>query len=110
MSGSRTRPVSDAEKTAAMARASSQRVGDADRDRVAEQLAEATADGLLQLDEMDERLTQVFAARTAGELTAVTADLPEARLRERRRLAAAGREAVRPGGSSQRTCAGTSSE
>jgi hypothetical protein len=60
------------------------RIGDADRESVARLVAEATGEGLLQFDEMDERLSRVLAARTGGELAAVTADLPDAWLRERR--------------------------
>lgn len=68
-----------------------QRIGDADRESVARLVAEATGEGLLQFDEMDERLSRAFAARTAGELAEVTADLPGTWLQQRRRAAQHGR-------------------
>lgn len=51
------------------------RASDADRERVAQVLQDAHADGRLMLDELEERLTTVYAARTLGELAQVTADL-----------------------------------
>jgi hypothetical protein len=54
------------------------RVSDADRDAVAAQLREHYAQGRLTMDELNERLDRVFAARTNLELAAVTADLPYA--------------------------------
>ncbi len=52
------------------------RVGDADRDAIAAQLREHYADGRLTLDELNERLDQTFAARTATDLNEVMRDLP----------------------------------
>jgi len=52
------------------------RVSDADRERVAERLRDAAGEGRLTLDELDERVERAYAARTAGELTTLTADLP----------------------------------
>jgi DUF1707 SHOCT-like domain/2TM domain len=52
------------------------RVSDADRDRVAERLRAATAEGRLTSDELEERLEAAFAARTDAELAPLTADLP----------------------------------
>jgi hypothetical protein len=52
------------------------RVGDADRESVAAQLREHYGDGRLTLDELNERLDRTFAAKTYGELSAVTTDLP----------------------------------
>jgi hypothetical protein len=54
------------------------RVSDADRDTVAAQLREHYAQGRLTLDELNERLDRVFAARTNLELASVTSDLPYA--------------------------------
>ena len=54
------------------------RAADSDRERVAEQLRSAHADGRLDLTEYDERLQQAWAARTYGELETLTADLPQA--------------------------------
>ncbi len=55
------------------------RAADTDRERVAEQLRSAHAEGRLDLTEYDERVQQAWAARTYGELEAVTADLPQTR-------------------------------
>jgi len=52
------------------------RASDADRERVAGILHQAAAEGRLGLDELDERLALVYAARTYAELEPVTADLP----------------------------------
>lgn len=56
-------------------RRASLRASDADREVVVELLREATADGRLGMDEIDDRLTAAYAARTFGELDAVTQDL-----------------------------------
>ncbi len=55
------------------------RAADTDRERVAEQLRSAHADGRLDLAEYDERVQQAWAARTYSELETLTADLPRAR-------------------------------
>jgi hypothetical protein len=52
------------------------RAGDADRAQVLERLRAAQAEGRLEFDEFDERVTATLAARTYGELAALTADLP----------------------------------
>ncbi|MFC4531887.1 DUF1707 SHOCT-like domain-containing protein [Sphaerisporangium dianthi] len=52
------------------------RIGDAERDEVAAALREHFAQGRLTHEELDERLDTALAARTAGELRQVTADLP----------------------------------
>jgi hypothetical protein len=52
------------------------RVGDADRERVADQLRRHAAAGRLDTDELDERLGRVYAATYGNELQAVLADLP----------------------------------
>jgi hypothetical protein len=52
------------------------RASDADRDRVAEVLRDAAGDGRLGLDELDERLSAVYAAKTYAELEPITRDLP----------------------------------
>jgi Domain of unknown function (DUF1707) len=49
-----------------------------DRDRVAEVLRVAAGDGRLTAEELDERLERALTARTYGELTALTKDLPAA--------------------------------
>jgi hypothetical protein len=52
------------------------RASDADRDRAADVLREAAAEGRLSMDELDERLDLIYAAKTYAELAPVTADLP----------------------------------
>jgi hypothetical protein len=52
------------------------RAADTDRETVAADLGKHMAAGRLTLAEYDERLAQVYAARTYGELDALTADLP----------------------------------
>jgi hypothetical protein len=53
------------------------RASDADRERVAEKLREAAGDGRLTMDELDERLDAVYAAKTYAELVPITSDLPD---------------------------------
>jgi hypothetical protein len=53
------------------------RASDADRERVAETLREAAGDGRLTMDELDERLDAVYAAKTYAELVPITQDLPD---------------------------------
>jgi hypothetical protein len=57
------------------------RAADSDRERVAEQLRSAHDEGRLTLAEYDERVGQAWAARTYGDLAALTADLPQVRAR-----------------------------
>jgi hypothetical protein len=52
------------------------RASDEDRERVAAVLRQAAAQGRLGLDELDERLGTVYAARTYAELEPVLRDLP----------------------------------
>ena len=52
------------------------RASDADRDRVMDVLRDATAEGRLTADELDERLAAALTARTFGDLAALTEDLP----------------------------------
>ncbi|SNX63759.1 cell wall-active antibiotic response 4TMS protein YvqF [Streptomyces sp. TLI_55] len=54
------------------------RASDADRDRVADILREALAEGRLTADEHAERVEGVLAAKTVGELDAFIQDLPAA--------------------------------
>jgi len=54
------------------------RASDQDRDRVADVLRSAAADGRLTLAELDERLDQLYQAKTYGELEPVVGDLPDA--------------------------------
>lgn len=52
------------------------RASDADRERVATVLRQATAEGRLDLAELDERLALVYAAKTYADLEPLTRDLP----------------------------------
>lgn len=51
------------------------RVSDAEREEAAERLRVAAGDGRLDLQELEERLEQTYAARTYGELEPLTLDL-----------------------------------
>jgi hypothetical protein len=55
------------------------RISDTDRDRAAEVLREAHAEGRITVDELDERLTSVYSAKTFADLVPVTRDLPATR-------------------------------
>jgi hypothetical protein len=52
------------------------RISDDDRHKVAEILREAAGEGRLDLDELDQRLEQTYAARTYADLVPITLDLP----------------------------------
>jgi hypothetical protein len=54
----------------------SMRASDADRERAADRLRDAHAEGRLTREEFDERIDRTFAAKTLGELAGVTQDLP----------------------------------
>lgn len=53
------------------------RASDADRERVAQRLHQAMADGRITMAELEERLGTVYAAKTIGELQPVVTDLPD---------------------------------
>jgi hypothetical protein len=78
--------------------ADSLRASDEDRLEVSERLRDATAAGRITLDELDDRLELAWAAKTRGDLTPLTADLPAAAtspgppLLVRRRLSSLRRE------------------
>ncbi|MDT0304755.1 DUF1707 SHOCT-like domain-containing protein [Streptomonospora wellingtoniae] len=52
------------------------RASDADRDRVSERLREAVAEGRLTQAEHEERIDALYRAKTVGDLTEITRDLP----------------------------------
>jgi hypothetical protein len=52
------------------------RAGDADRQRVVEQLGKHFGEGRLTVEEFDERVVQAHASRYLDELPALTVDLP----------------------------------
>ncbi|MEG8180367.1 DUF1707 domain-containing protein [Nocardia terpenica] len=55
------------------------RASDADREKIVEKLRLAVDEGRLNLHEFDDRLQQVYAARTYGELAPILSDLPAQR-------------------------------
>jgi fatty acid desaturase len=59
-----------------MARHSSLRASDADRDAVAERLRQAAIEGRLDPDELEQRLHTALRARTYGDLERLLRDLP----------------------------------
>ena len=52
------------------------RIGDAERDAAAADLGEHFTAGRLNLEELHERLEEVFAAKTFGQLARIMSDLP----------------------------------
>lgn len=52
------------------------RASDTDREHVADLLREAAGQGRIDMDELEERLEAVYAAKTYGELVPITRDLP----------------------------------
>lgn len=54
------------------------RASDAERERIAEILRDAVAEGRLDMGEFEQRLEAAYAARTRGELTPLVRDLPVA--------------------------------
>jgi hypothetical protein len=74
------------------------RAGDRERERTANQLGQALAQGYLAMDEYETRLQAAFAAHTTAELHQLVTDLPLARLRRNDpRRQAARRAAARRG-------------
>lgn len=65
----------------------SMRAGNADRERVVAQLNQAFAEGRLDVQELDQRVAEAYAAKTLGELIPLTADLPVDRAPARRSAA-----------------------
>jgi hypothetical protein len=59
-----------------MAKRSTLRASDADRERIAERLKQAATEGRLLANELEDRLVRTFRAQTYGELDSVVADLP----------------------------------
>jgi hypothetical protein len=52
------------------------RASDAERDATGERLRAAAAEGRLDLEELEQRLEWTYAAKTRGQLLALTGDLP----------------------------------
>jgi hypothetical protein len=55
------------------------RIGNAEREQVVQRVHDAFAEGRLEAEELQQRLDAVYRAKTLGELTPLTADLPAAR-------------------------------
>jgi hypothetical protein len=85
---------SDTQTTAGTGDQPALRASDADRERVADILRQAGGDGRLDVDELDERLQQVYAIKTIAELGPLIADLAPAEAVTAR---PAGGVTVRPG-------------
>ncbi|MEU6846465.1 DUF1707 domain-containing protein [Streptomyces sp. NPDC046716] len=66
------------EPSAPVAEPTDLRASDADRDRIADILREALAEGRLDADEHAERVDGVYRAKTVGELEPLVRDLPGA--------------------------------
>ncbi|MCX4691254.1 DUF1707 domain-containing protein [Streptomyces sp. NBC_01408] len=66
----------DLEKHPAAPAPAELRASDADRDRIAQILADALAEGRLTSDEHSERLDSLYAVKTVGELEVLVRDLP----------------------------------
>src|SRR5580704_461499 len=62
-----------------MASEPSLRIGDREREAVAAELQEHYAHGRLTLEEFNQRLDAVFAAKTQSDLSRITVDLPHVR-------------------------------
>jgi hypothetical protein len=72
------------------------RVSDADRSAVADQLGRHYADGRLDNDEFDERVTRAMAAKTSADFQGLLDDLPDLPAVPPARSAAASEPAVPP--------------
>lgn len=77
-----------------MAQRNGLRASDADREHVADRLRQATAEGRLLAEELEQRLGRAFRARTYGELDAIVDDLPSDRVRSPRPLGGFARPAL----------------
>ncbi|MFI7504200.1 DUF1707 domain-containing protein [Streptomyces sp. NPDC049687] len=85
------------------------RASDADRERVAEVLRDALAEGRLDMAEFEERLEQTYGARTYGELAPITRDLPVAGVTPPPPVVSLHKEPVRDGSWSGRIVGGEGS-
>jgi Domain of unknown function (DUF1707) len=68
--------MSGYDKLSQMIRDPNLRASDADREATADRLRQHHTDGRLDQDEFQERLDKCFAAKTIGDLTELTRDLP----------------------------------
>ncbi|MER7846981.1 DUF1707 domain-containing protein [Kitasatospora sp. NPDC096077] len=70
------KPVATPQPAHAPVAQAEMRVSDADRERIAELLRDAYAEGRLDADEHAERIEAAYAAKTFGDLVPLTRDLP----------------------------------
>lgn len=68
--------VVDLEKHPAAPAPAELRASDADRDRIAQILGDALAEGRLTAEEHSDRLDTLYAVKTVGELEVLVRDLP----------------------------------
>jgi Domain of unknown function (DUF1707) len=68
-----------------MARTSSLRASDADRDKVLDRLRQACAEGRIVAHELEDRIARALRAETYGDLDAVVADLPREKAASKQR-------------------------
>jgi uncharacterized membrane protein len=68
-----------------MARTSSLRASDADRDKILDRLRQACAEGRIVALELEDRIARALRAETYGDLDAVVADLPREKAASKRR-------------------------
>ncbi|MEU2429612.1 DUF1707 domain-containing protein [Streptomyces sp. NPDC007861] len=71
-------PVAQAPVAAAPVAEGAIRASDADRDRIADILRDALAEGRIDAEEHSERIDAVYRAKTVGELEPIVRDLPVA--------------------------------
>jgi hypothetical protein len=62
------------------------RLGDEDREQIADVLARHAAAGRLTVEELEDRVAALYRARSSGEAAALTADLPPLPVERGRRL------------------------
>ncbi|MGW2557700.1 DUF1707 SHOCT-like domain-containing protein [Streptomyces sp. NPDC001514] len=73
------KPVAPAQPADIADPAGAIRASDADRDRIADILRDALAEGRLDAEEHSDRIDAVYRAKTVGELEPIVRDLPSAR-------------------------------
>lgn len=73
------KPVVPAEPGAPVRASDAIRASDADRDRIADILRDALAEGRLDAEEHSDRIDAVYRAKTVGELQPIVRDLPPSR-------------------------------
>ena len=88
-------PEDVAASVAVKERDRSERITDADRERATAVLSQAFRDGVLRVEEFDQRLSAAYAATTVGDLDDVMVDLPRDWTEELRTVEQASRRAQR---------------